>query len=79
MSKWTYVYDNLRDPEKSISTSSVRQIADITGMNYRGLCDILQKEGIYFEPTGRFKISKLLFVKDKRERNGNKGNFNKDE
>ncbi len=75
MSKFVYVYDDLRNPENNYSSGAAWQLVKDTGINERRIGRLLSASGVYMEPTGKFKLMRLIFKPDKRSKNGNTNNF----
>lgn len=75
MSKYIYIYDDLREPSHNYSVGAAWQVVKDSGMDERKIGRVLKDSGVYIEPRGRFKLMKLIFKPDKRSKNGNKDNF----
>jgi hypothetical protein len=72
---FVYIYDNLREPERSCSVGSLRQLSELTGMSISTLKRKIRVNVVFYNEAGRYKVMKLVHKPDGRGKNGNLRNF----
>lgn len=70
MLKTVFLYEDMLNNKITI-VNSMAQVSILSGVNYRTLQRKMNKLTRYYDPSGKFRVEKTEFIKDKREKNRN--------
>lgn len=76
MTKSRFLYEEM-DKGTLPEVLSLIDISEKTGISYRKLQRLVKGRGRYYEPTGAYRICRVLVSRDGRSENGDRNNFGK--
>lgn len=66
--EYKYLFDHNYEPDKTMIVDKLIQLVSVTGIKYRTLQTRLSKTNDYYDPCGKFRIRKIVYIKYRSKR-----------